>query len=107
MIFPRSASGSNDHFVVVGGGGVPSLVQFDRRPLLLNRGEIYRMALEICRNLHTFMYFLATILTCSGLYSGQRVLDLVFFERFFEFFERFSFSNFSKNGPRKIRKKIT
>jgi hypothetical protein len=35
------SAGSNDHFVVVvgvgvgvwGGGGVPSLVQFDRRPL--------------------------------------------------------------------------
>jgi hypothetical protein len=25
--------GSNDHFVVVGGSGVPSLVQFDGRPL--------------------------------------------------------------------------
>jgi hypothetical protein len=35
--------------------------------LLLNRGEIYRMALEICRNLHTFMYFLPTILPCSEI----------------------------------------
>jgi hypothetical protein len=25
------------------------------------------------RNLHTFMYFLPTILPCSGRYSGQRV----------------------------------
>jgi hypothetical protein len=42
--------------------------------VLLNRGEIlYHMAIEICRNLHTFMYFLPTILPCSGRYSGQRV----------------------------------
>jgi hypothetical protein len=32
-------------------------------------------------------------------------LDLVFFEKKIEFFERFCFSNFSKNGPPKNSKK--
>jgi hypothetical protein len=40
---------------------------------LLNCGEIYHLALEICRNSHTFMYSLPPILPCSGRYSGQRV----------------------------------
>jgi hypothetical protein len=35
------------------------------------------------------------------------VLDLVFFEKKFEFFEGFCFSNFSKNGSEKFEKKIT
>jgi hypothetical protein len=42
----------------------------------LNRGQIYRMALEICRNSHTFMYSLPTILPCSGRYSGPYGISL-------------------------------
>jgi hypothetical protein len=41
--------------------------------LLLNRGEIYQVAIEICRNLHTFMYFLPTILPCSASAQGDIV----------------------------------
>jgi hypothetical protein len=42
------------------------LLRLRRPELLLNRGEIYRMGLLICRNSHTFMYSLPTILPCSG-----------------------------------------
>jgi hypothetical protein len=34
------------------------------------------------------------------------LLDLVFFEKKFEFFERFCFSNFSKNGSEKFEKNL-
>jgi hypothetical protein len=33
-------------------------------------------------------------------------VDLVFFEKKFEFFGRFCFSNFSKNGSEKFEKKL-
>jgi hypothetical protein len=47
---------SNQEDSKTGRVGIPG-----RPVLLLNRGEIYRMALEICRNSHTFMYSLPTI----------------------------------------------
>jgi hypothetical protein len=39
--------------------------------LLVNQREKYHMVPWICKNLHTFMYSLPTILPCSGRYSGQ------------------------------------